>query len=109
MAWLSQNWVFVLLVIGAIYLMRRGGMGYGPIGGDHRPDGHGGGEHHPESGPVTDAVSGEMVDPQTAVTSVYQGRTYYFATRENRNCFEAAPQQYAVKSQEGHGHRHGCC
>jgi YHS domain-containing protein len=108
MEWLGQNWVFILLVVGAILWMRRGGMGCGH-GGGHRHDGSGEGGHHPEAGPNKDPVSGQVVDPQTAVTSVYQGRTYYFATRENRDRFEEAPEQYAVKPQEGHGQRHGCC
>jgi YHS domain-containing protein len=105
MAWLNQNWIYILVVIGVIFMMRRGGMGCGPGGGRHRHDGHGESEHHPESRSNTDPVSGQAVDLQTAVTSVYQGRTYYFATRENRDRFEAAPEQYAVKPQVGHG----CC
>lgn len=112
MEWLGQNWVFILLVVGAILWMSRmsrGGMGCGHGGGGHSHGGHGEGGHPPEAGPNIDPVNGQAVDPQTAVTSVYQGRTYYFATRENRDRFEAAPEQYAVKPQEGHGQRHGCC
>ncbi len=108
MEWLRQNWVFVLLVVGAILWMRRGGMGCG-YGGGHSHGGHGAGGHQPEAGSNIDPVSGQAVDPQTAVTSVYQGRTYYFATRENRDRFEAAPEQYATKPQEGPGQRHGGC
>jgi YHS domain-containing protein len=107
MAWLGQNWIYILVVIGVIFMMRRGGMGCAPGGGRHRHDEHGESEHHPQSASNTDPVDGQAVDPQTAVTSVYQDRTYYFATRENRDRFEAAPQQYAAKSQDEQ--RHGCC
>jgi YHS domain-containing protein len=109
MEWLRQNWVFILLVVGAILWMRRGGMGCGHGGGGHRHDGSGEGGHHPEAGSNIDPVSGQAVDPQTAVTSAYQGKTYYFATRENRDRFEAAPEQYAAKPPEQQGQRHGCC
>ena len=102
MAWLGQNWIYILLIIGVIFMMRRGCMGCGLGGGRHRHDGHGESEHHPESVSNTDPVNGQVVGPQTAVTSVYQGRTYYFASRENRDRFEATPQQYATKPQDGH-------
>lgn len=109
MAWLGQNWIFILVVIGAIFMMRRGGMGCGPGMGRHRHDGHGASAPQPESESNVDPVSGQTVDPQTAVTSVHQGKIYYFATRENRDRFEAAPEQYATKPQGEHGQRHGCC
>lgn len=118
MEWLSQNWIFVLLVVGVILMMRRGGMACGPFGGGGHHGGHGEGRdegaRRPES-PV-DPVSGQPVDPKTAVATVYQGRAYYFATKENRERFEAAPEQYARApgehpEHEVHGerhHRHGC-
>jgi YHS domain-containing protein len=39
-----------------------------------------------------------------ALTSVYQGKIYYFASKENRDRFEAAPQDYAQKA-AGHAVR----
>lgn len=33
-----------------------------------------------------------------ALTTVYQGKIYYFASKENRDRFEAAPQEYAQKA-----------
>lgn len=109
MAWLGQNWIYILLVIGMIFMMRRGGMGCGPGVGKHHHGGHGESVPQAESESSIDPVSGQAVDMQTAVTSVYQGKTYYFATRENRDHFEAAPEQYAAKPQAEHGQRHGCC
>lgn len=76
------------------------GGGFGGHGG-----GHGGGGGHGEgaasnaaaSAPeaAIDPVSGEAVRTAQAVTSIYQGKIYYFASSENRQRFEAAPQQYA--------------
>lgn len=107
MAWLGQNWVFILLVIGVIFMMRRGGMGCGSGVGRHH---HGGeGVSQPESESNIDPVDGQPVDSQAAVTSVYQGKIYHFASRESRDRFEAAPEQYAAKSQDKHGQGHGCC
>lgn len=107
MAWLEQNWVFILLVIGVLFMMRRGGMCCGAGVGRHHHGGDGEGVSQPRTESNIDPVSGQPVDPQTAVTSVYQGRIYYFATRENRDRFEATPEQFAAKSQGKPGH--GCC
>lgn len=49
------------------------------------------------------SVSGLAIDPVTrkdvstagALTSLYDGRIYYFETPENRQLFETSPQQYA--------------
>ncbi len=107
MTWLEQNWISILLIIGVIFMMRRGGMGCGS--GTRR-------HHHVDSSDDVaqsqsksniDPVTGDAVDPKTALTSVFQGRTYYFASRENRDRFEASPEQFAVKSNDKSGH--GCC
>ncbi len=29
MSWLSQNWIWILLALGMVFMMRRGGMGCG--------------------------------------------------------------------------------
>lgn len=111
MAWISQNWGYILLVIGVLYLMNRGGMGCGHGGGGahHRGGGHDEDDIRLESEANIDPVNGQAVDPQTAVSTVYQGRAYYFSSRENRNRFEAAPEHYAAKPQGRQGKRHGCC
>lgn len=119
MQWLTQNWPNLLLLAGVILFMRFGGAGCGFAGRSARPV-HG--PDHPGSanGPVenagaTDPVSRRAIDPKTAVATVYQGRPYYFESRENRDRFEAAPDQFANASgedQKGAAHRHhggGCC
>lgn len=107
MAWLEQNWISVLLVIGVIFMMRRGGMGCGSGASKHHHSDNSGGVAPPQSESNIDPVDGNAVDPKTALTSVYQGSTYYFASRENRDRFEASPEQFAVKSKDKPGH--GCC
>lgn len=97
MDWLTQNWGYLLLLLGVILFMRFGGMACG-IGGRrshraHEPDQPG--DAHVESAPVTDPVSRRPVDPKSAVATIYQGRAYYFESRENRDRFEATPDQYA--------------
>lgn len=83
MEWLTQNWTYLLLLVGVILFMRFGGMGCGFARRRARPA-HG--PDHPEgpdtpvgSGPATDPVSRRTVDPKTAVATIYQGRGYYFA------------------------------
>jgi len=123
MNWLSQNWIWVLLAIGvALYFFRGGhggllgGMGHGGHGGGggHGASGgfgHGGYDKQPDSRATSNApeaavdpVSGEAVRTAQALTSVYQGKIYYFASKENRDRFEAAPQEYAQKA-AGHAVR----
>lgn len=115
MEWLTQNWIWLLLLVGFVFLMRRGGMGCGMGGGSHH---HGGHDTHDESGnrpestgvqTTIDPVSGQPVDRLAAITTVYRGRTYYFATRENRESFLAAPERYLGHEEHEHRHRrHGC-
>jgi len=54
MEWLSQNWVWLALTIGIVFMMRRGGHG-GCCGGS----GHGGGNtsREPGAAPPARAVS----------------------------------------------------
>ena len=146
MDWLSQNWIWVLVAIGAgIFFFRgghrshAGGLG-GSLGGLLGGMGHGGHEGHGGSGSsrhgghgeqpdrsttsnapeaTIDPVNGEPVRTDKALTSLYQGKIYYFASKENRDRFEAAPQEYAQKA-AGHPvgpveaanerprRRHGC-
>jgi len=89
-----------------------GGLGHGGHGGGSgHGGGHGGGSGHgghgeqaenraasnaPEA--AVDPVSGEAVRTAQALTSLYHGKIYYFATKENRDRFEAAPQEYAGKA-----------
>lgn len=82
--------------------------------GDHPEES---GMAHGASGMSVDPVSGEPLATSSALTSVYGSKVYYFANRENRERFEAAPAQYAAKAAdepvaahgEHSGHRHGGC
>ena len=42
-----------------------------------------------------DPVTRKDVATEHALTSIYQGRIYYFETAENRQRFEASPERYA--------------
>jgi YHS domain-containing protein len=120
MQWLTQNWIWIVFAIGIFLFMRRGGMGggmgHGRHGGGHAENGqHGSGgaeqKNDPDSGPK-DPVSGERVNPEGATNSMFQGRLYYFASKENREKFEASPAQFAG-ADAGHDdqnkhQRHGC-
>lgn len=116
MEWLIQNWAsLLLLAVVLIFLSRRGGMGCG-IGGHAAREGS-----HPSKdeksstdSPPLDPVSGESVSRDTALTSAYHGRIYYFSSRENRDTFEAEPDKFAAADAGDHGQSdrhggHGCC
>ena len=134
MGFLSMNWIWIAIAIGvAFYFFRRSSSAHtGGHGADdrNRLDGprHGGHAGHgvePANGgdaiapdAAIDPVGGEPVSTAKALTSVHRGRVYYFASKENRNRFEASPQEYAGKvaghavpgsgAQREHRHRHGC-
>lgn len=103
MSWLSQ-----ILMGQRGHVSRDRNQGFGE--GDATPD-------VPEA--AVDPVSGETVRTGQALTSLYEGKVYYFASKENRERFEAAPQQYAHKASDHpapaahpaqHGARgHRCC
>jgi YHS domain-containing protein len=46
---------------------------------------------------VKDPMCGMMVDPQTSPSSTYEGKTYYFCAREEKEEFDKNPQKYAKK------------
>lgn len=51
-----------------------------------------------------DPVCGMEVDPKTTSNkSIYQGKTYYFCSTEDKKAFDKEPNRY-VKSQE-HGNQ----
>jgi len=95
---------------------RRIGMGGGMKG--HENHGSHGGEmpHHVDENQSADSaidpVNKATLDIATALTSVHQGKTYYFGSAENRTIFEAKPEQYAGSDQpDSHqhkSHQHGC-
>ncbi|WP_235429562.1 YHS domain-containing protein [Paraburkholderia fungorum] len=102
MQWLSSNWIWVLLAVGVFLMMRRGGMACGM--GGHR--------HTSREQPATDdrsphdPVSGLSVDGAHALTSIFDGQTYYFESEQSRAEFNKDPQRFA----RGGTHRHhgGC-
>jgi len=116
MDWLSQNWLWVAIGIGVAWYFLRGNLGgHGAGHGSLMGMGHGGGGHAGHGEPAApppdaanapaanapeaavDPVSGEAVRTAQAVTSLYQEKIYYFASKENRDRFESAPQDYAHK------------
>ena len=78
-----------------------GGIGHGGHGG-HSEDRAESGQPNDRATNVPEAaldpVSGEPVSTARALTSVYQDKIYFFASKENRDRFEAAPQDYAQKA-----------
>ena len=126
MEWITQNWLLIVFGIGLVMRMRRGGMGCGGhgSGSHHRGAGHAG-QHdanvHGSHGdaatgatlPATDPVSGRSVDPLQAIASIHRGAPVYFESRENRDRFEAAPDQFptvqAAQPAEPGRRRGGCC
>ena len=116
MSWLTQNWVWVVVAIAIAWFFFRGRLGgaLGGLGGHGggfggHGSGHGGGQGSHDEQPgsarpanapeaTIDAVSGEAVVTAQALSTVYQGKIYYFASKENRERFEAAPQDYAPKA-----------
>lgn len=100
MEWLTQNWILVVGAVGIFLLMRRGGMGRGHAGGGHHDGSHG--HRHDGAAPegsatqAVDPVSGKQVDPASAVSSLYRGAPVYFESRESRERFEAAPDQFPI-------------
>ena len=131
MDWLSQNWGWIVLLVGGYFLMTRMGMGGCGMGmshahGHNHGGGHGGsaddGHNHGGPAELFDPVSQRMLPAQTAIASVHQGQVYYFEDRANRDAFEAEPEKYLAGMQAA-GRRgsaagdssrpahqgHGCC
>ena len=111
MDWISQNWIWIVVAIALVFLMRRGGLAGCGMGHSHG----GGHADHDAGRPLQNSkepVSGKDVDTRHAVTSYYSGRVYYFENAETRQRFEASPEKYvsrapAPSGQPAHRH-HGC-
>lgn len=106
MNFLSQNWWWIpLLIVVFLLFSRRGRHGLGGFGHGHHHGyqtshgGYGDDRDHPEHSArptvATDPVTHKDVATTQAVTSVYQGRIYYFESADSRQRFEASPEQYA--------------
>jgi YHS domain-containing protein len=102
MEWLAQNWFWIVLALGVFLLMQRGGMGCGMAGNRRQPHEH---SSH-EGGPPRDPVNGHPVDATHALTTIFDGRTYYFESEQSRAEFNKDPQRFAGGGM--HRHHHGC-
>ena len=141
MSWISQNWIWVALAVAILWWIFRGRLvrhgeagGHGGemgglLGGVSGCSGHGRARDDRDSSQpapsaadapeaAVDPVSGESVRTAQALTSVYKEKIYYFSSTENRDRFEATPEEFARKvtghplsSAEARIHRrrrHGC-
>lgn len=112
MDWLSKNWIWIVVALGVLLMFRHhGGLGTRRSHQDGAAN-RGVDTALDSQARWKDPVSGEQVDPASAINSTYQDHTYYFASRENRDKFEATPARYATASAplaDTHRHRrHGC-
>lgn len=48
-------------------------------------------------GKAMDPVCGMEVDPATASSATYKGKTYYFCSEDDKQKFEKSPEQYLAK------------
>jgi YHS domain-containing protein len=102
MQWLSQNWFWIVIALGVFLMMRRGAAGCGMGGHRHYRE-----DRDPNrAGPSRDPVNGHPVDGTRALTSIFDGQTYYFDSEESRAEFNKDPQRYAMR--HTHRHHHGC-
>jgi YHS domain-containing protein len=121
MASISQYWVWILVaVVGYFFLTRMAGCGGGHFmsrgSGNETPSSDQGGSPRMAVDPVSHHHVGG-----TTISAVYDGRAYYFESRENRDAFEHNPDKYLATAPsagqaigaegnagEQHRHRHGC-
>lgn len=119
MHWFVQNWIWILLAVGLFFLMRRGGCGMG--GGMKGHENHGGdggnmshdhADENQSAGTVIDPINKAVLDVETALTSAYNGKIYYFGSVENQAAFELDPDQYSsaekIDLQPQRKRHHGC-
>jgi len=96
--------LYFALWAGVIFLMMRFGCGSHVMGHGHGKTGHGGADKAdgatseglrwiPPTKDV-DPVCGKSVSTESAKSTVHDGAVYYFCSRDCREVFEAAPEQY---------------
>jgi YHS domain-containing protein len=92
--------VYFAIWAGIFFLMMRFGCGAHIMGHDNREEG---GEPKDAGGASLrwmppksdiDPVCNKSVNPEKAKSAVYDGNVFYFCSRECREVFEAAPDQY---------------
>lgn len=105
MDWLSQNWLWITLAIGAFFFMTRmHGHGTGRFSSHRYNDDDNRRDTVPPAsgnrpGNLFDPVSGHgFVAGGAPISTVYHGRAYYFENRENRDSFETDPEKYMAGS-----------
>lgn len=107
MAWLSQNWIWIVVVIGFFYFMTRmhgmgHGMGHSMRRGYGRDSTNLPADRGNDSATAFDPVSRRAVATGgSAISAVYRGRAFYFENREDREAFEADPEKYVAGSAAG--------
>jgi Cu+-exporting ATPase len=108
MEWLAQNWIWLALGIGAVFMFSRGALGgHGGHGGCCGSGGHGGQKGAGPEDEIKDPVCGMTVDPKNAAAAaVREGTTYYFCSTSCRDKFEQVPEKYINAAAQG-GNQHG--
>lgn len=102
MNWLSQNWYWIALAVFMLLMMHRGKIGCGMGGGHHTPREHDA-HHDSDSFASHDPVNGHPIDRTQALTTIFNGRTYYFESEESRETFNRDPQRFAAETHRHHG------
>lgn len=102
MNWLSQNWYWIVLAVIVFLMMRQGGMGCG-MGGGRRASSRRDSIHDGGSGELRDPVNGRPIDRAHALTTIFDGRTYYFESEGSREAFNQDPQRFAGGTRRHHG------
>lgn len=94
MDWLSRNWVWIAVGIALFYMFfhHRGfhGMSHSNADSESVPPARG----DAEAFVPIDPVSHQRLPTDATISSVHQGRAYYFENRENRDAFEREPGKY---------------
>lgn len=108
MDWLAQNWTWIALAVGGVFLFTRmgaggcgmGGCGMGRSMGANRGQSGTGQPAEPGTGTgnTVDPVSRHALPAGSAVSAVYQNHAYYFESRENLDAFESDPERYLAGS-----------
>ena len=96
--------IYFVVWAGLIFLMMRIGCGAHIMGKGHGNRQTQGGSGNADGSELrwvppakdTDPVCGKAVTTEKAKPSVYAGNVYYFCSRECREVFEAAPDQYVI-------------
>lgn len=86
MSWLFQNWTWVVVAVGGFFMIAHH-MGGHRMSRSMAHDGYL--PNDDDAGPVTpvDPVTRQMLPADAAISTVFQGRAYYFENREHRDAF----------------------